>query len=503
MARYKNYNLNQMKMLPINFSDQILLGTFEYTVAYLIDKEFDLSDFDLRYNNDEVGRPAYDPAIMLKIILVAYSRGITSSRQIEKLCRENIIFMALSADSQPHFTTIAQFISQMDEVIQALFVQLLMVCNSQGLIGGEMFAIDGCKMPSNASKEWSGTHAQMVKKHKKIDRAVRRMLTKHREEDASKQENDHTQRQKEEKQIQTLREVSRKIKRFSKTNGDRRGISGRIVQSNITDNDSAKMKTSHGVIQGYNGVAAVDGKHQIVIAAEAFGQGPENNLLSPMTQAVKANLGEEYLKNSKISADSGFHSTATLEHCRRDELDVYIADGDFRKRDPRFKEYTRYKPKQRPRKYFSPADFHYDEQSQSCVCPAGKAMWKSSHRTIDGNPYIGFDGYLGDCRVCPLQQQCMRQPAEKRGRQVSIRVGEGRRKEPDLLEQMRTKIDSAQGRHEYSKRLGIVEPVFGNINTTKRLNRFSHRGKPKVNAQWLMYCMVHNIEKIQRYGPAL
>ena len=62
------------------------------------------------------------------------------------------------------------------------------------------------------------------------------------------------------------------------------------------------------------------------------------------------------------------------------------------------------------------------------------------------------------------------------------------------------KIDSDSGRHIYSKRLGAVEPVFGSINTTKKLNRFSLRGKSKVNAQWLVYCMVHNIEKMQRYG---
>lgn len=500
MARYKHYDLNQSKMLPINFSEQIIPGTFEFTVAYLIDNEFDLSVFDSLYINDDAGRPAYDPAIMLKIILVAYSRGVTSSRRIERLCRENIIFMALSADSQPHFTTVAQFVSQMKEVIQPLFSQILMVCNSQGLIGGDMFAIDGCKMPSNASKEWSGTHEQMTKKHKKIDRAVRRMLAKHKDEDESKQENDHTRRNREEKQIKTLREASRKIKKFCKTSDDRRGISGRVVQSNITDNDSAKMKTSHGVIQGYNGVAAVDAKHQIVIAAEAFGQGPENNLLPSISQAVEDNLGEEYLNHSKISADSGFHSTATLQHCHEERLDAYIADGDFRKRDPRFMEYTRFKPKRKPRRYFSAADFHYDKESQSCVCPAGKAMWKSSHRTIGGNPYIGFEGDLRECRACPLQQQCMRKPPQSKGRQVSIKLGQGERKSPDLLEQMRLKIDSPQGRHEYSHRLGIVEPVFGNINTTKGLNRFSHRGKAKVDAQWKMFCMVHNIEKIQRYG---
>jgi len=87
MARYKHYDYGQMKMLPISFERQILAGTFEHTLNRLIDEEFDLSVFEARYQNDETGAPAYDPAILLKIILLAYARGVTSSRRIERLCR--------------------------------------------------------------------------------------------------------------------------------------------------------------------------------------------------------------------------------------------------------------------------------------------------------------------------------------------------------------------------------------------------------------------------------
>lgn len=115
MARYKEYCYEQTKLIPIAFSNQILPGTFEYTLNHLIDHEFDLTVFEQRYHNDETGAPAYDPAILLKIVLYAYSRGITSSREIEQLCQENIIFMVLAADSHPHFTTIADFISSRSE----------------------------------------------------------------------------------------------------------------------------------------------------------------------------------------------------------------------------------------------------------------------------------------------------------------------------------------------------------------------------------------------------
>lgn len=94
MARYKDYCHEQGKLIPISFRKQILPGTFEYTLSYLIDHELDLSIFDQRYSNDDIGRPAYDPALLLKIVLYAYARGIVSSRQIERYCRENVIFMA-------------------------------------------------------------------------------------------------------------------------------------------------------------------------------------------------------------------------------------------------------------------------------------------------------------------------------------------------------------------------------------------------------------------------
>lgn len=121
MARYKHYDYGQMKMLLVSFERQILPGTFEDTLNRLIDEDFDLSIFEARYKNDETGAPAYDPAILLKIILLAYARGVTSSRQIAALCQENVVFMALSADRAPHFTTIADFVSSLEAEIVSMF----------------------------------------------------------------------------------------------------------------------------------------------------------------------------------------------------------------------------------------------------------------------------------------------------------------------------------------------------------------------------------------------
>jgi len=121
---------------------------------------------------------------------------------------------------------------------------------------------------------------------------------------------------------------------------------------NITDNESAKMKTSKGVIQGYNGVTAVDSKTQVIVATEAFGQGSENDLLEPMIDKVTDNLksagnSENVFKDAKLVADSGYHTNKNMEMLAEKEIDAYVADNQFRKRDSRFKNYDRYKKRSR------------------------------------------------------------------------------------------------------------------------------------------------------------
>ena len=350
MARYKEYTYEQTKLIPIAFSQQILAGTFEYTLNYLIDNEFDLSSFEQRYHNEETGAPAYDPAILLKIILYGYVRGITSSREIERSCRENIIFMALSADTHPHLTTIADFIPSRGEQIIELFRDVLLICDKMGLIGKEMFAIDGCKLASNASKEWSGTKGELKNKQQKMERAVPYLVEKHRERDVKPESSRVVER--EQKQIETLRARIKKLKSWLNENEEKIGKSGKPRKSNLTDNERAKMKSSHGVIQGYDGVAAVDSKHQVVVHAEAFGQPQEHDLLKPMVEGTRENFKgigaeEDIFKKTQLTADAGFHTEQNMKMLSEEQIDGYVADILFRKRDPRFVTAARHKPKRK------------------------------------------------------------------------------------------------------------------------------------------------------------
>ncbi len=512
MARYKEYDYTQGKFIPVHFDKQILPGTFEYTLHYLIDNEIDMSIFDDRYNNDETGAPAYDPAILLKIVLYAYSRGITSSRKIAQCCGENIIFMALSADTRPHFTTIADFISSMSQESIGLFLEVLLICDEMGLIGKEMFAVDGCKLPSNASKEWSGTKEELQKKKAKMEKAVRQIIARHRQMDENEANKEIVEQ--EQGYVKTLKERVKKIKGWMKDNDDKLGKSGKPIKSNITDNESAKMKTSHGVIQGYAGVAVVDGKHQVVVHAEAFGTGQEHELLEPMIEGTRENFKAIGNKNdvfseARVTADSGFHTEKNMEMIIEQGIDGYIADTQFRKRDPRFADVERYKEQFKKERsgycgvkgLYKPTDFILSENKYYCICPAGKRLSRSGeNKKTESNRAIRFQGRKTDCSICNLRAQCLRYPDRTAVRNVYFYQGILETEAETFTEKMRRKIDSIKGRLIYNKRLGTVEPVFGNIRTTLGLDRFTLRGKQKVNIQWVLYCMVHNLLKVHRYG---
>jgi transposase len=508
MARYKTIDTSP-RLLPVSLQAQLLPGTFEYALDYLFDREIDLSSFDARFRNDACGASAYPPAVLLKIILFAYSRGIVSSRAIERACREHVTFIALSGDQAPHFTTLAAFVSSLGDEIARVFTQVLAICDRQGLIGREMFAIDGVKLPSNASKHRSGTRADFLRQAQKLEAAAKTMLERHRDNDGRPTE-PGLEAKAAAKQERLGKEAALIRQWLTQNPEDRPGAHGGIRKSNRTDNESAKMATDKGVIQGYTGVAAVDDKHQIIVEAQAHGTGNEQALLMPVVEALQPQLKSDTL----ITADAGYHSQGNLQALDDLKIDALIADKQMRQRDERLTGQDRYQAlpdplhdksgKAKARSgCFRPADFIYDAVAGTCVCPAGKSLYQNgSHCRINGYEAVKFRGAERDCLHCPLRKQCLRHPDKTKTRQVAFFLNKAADQPDSPVARMRRRIDSPQGRARYGQRFSTVEPVFGNLRHNKRLNRFTLRSRRKVDAQWKLFCLVHNIEKLSRHGYA-
>ncbi|MFH0778410.1 MAG: transposase [Candidatus Eisenbacteria bacterium] len=359
MARYKPYDYDQALLLPVCLQEQLIPGTLEFAIHTLVESRMETSVFDSQFINDDTGRLAYDPKVLLKVVLVAYSRGIISSRRIEQACRENVTFMALACGQVPDHSTIAGFISSMRDQIEPLFRDVLLVCEEENLLGGITFALDGCKLPSNASREWSGTFSE-----------------------------------------------------------------GKI-----------------------------------------------------------------------LAADSNYHSQENLTKCQTEKIDAYIPDVNFRKRDPRFATQDRHKPEKPVG--FTVEDFQYDEVSDRYLCPDGKVLRLRARKARIGDIYFRrYEAEERDCAICSIRDKCLESGATKR-KHLAVALSE---QSITLHRAMMRKIDTEEGRRVYGLRLPIVEPIFANLRIHKRLDRFTLRGKVKVSIQWLLYCMVHNIEKIVNYG---
>jgi transposase len=487
--------------IHFKLSEQIIGGTLEHTIEFMVDNKIDMMPFEKRIKNDKTGRPAWNPKILLKIILFSYSRGVISSRKIHELCRQNVIAMTLAENSLPDFTVIADFISTMKDEISTVFMNILLVADEMKLLGNTTFALDGCKLSSNASKEWSGTFSDLEKKAKKMKRKIELLIEKHKAEDEL--ENKNEIKEDKVKSIDKLQSKIDKINNFLSNNKEKIGKRYKENQSNITDNESAKMKTSHGTLQGYNGQALVDYKHQIIVAAEVFGQGSDSNLLSPLMDKAKDNykgMGKDmdFFEGKTVIADTGYFSESNLKKASEEKLDAYIPDQQFRKRDERFSTKGRHDKNKSDR--FDRDDFKYDSEKDIVVCPTGNilAPGKKTNklRNFTYKKYIGKKSF---CDKCPDRLKCLRNKNTRyRIYQIAVE-DEGR----DEIKEMIKKIDTPWGRDIYSRRMGIVEPVFANIRIHKRMNRFTLRGKEKVNIQWQLFCIVHNLGKIMRYGGRL
>jgi hypothetical protein len=334
----------------------------------------------------------------------------------------------------------------------------------------------------------SGTFAELEQKKKKIQSRLNKMFAEHVACDQNKGFTDV-----EEKKIQKLKKSIEKIDRFLQANEPRPGKKSKENKSNVTDNDSHLMMTSHGVIQGYNAQAIVDSEHQVIVHADAGDAGQDDEHLSGMVEGAMKNLqamgkDESMLQEATFLGDPNYHSQANLKTCVKKELDALFPNSQFRKTAP---------DKDQAHAKFSITDFLYNEQDDVYVCPAQKTLVRKSDIEKNGKPYYRrYTATKADCRGCPYQPRCL---SRKNAKRRSLSVPHDKRV-AGLAHTMEARMQTEEGRKLYGLRIGIVEPVFANIREQKRMDRFGLRGKVKVNIQWLLYCIVHNLEKVANNG---
>ncbi len=348
---YRPYHPDQLLLLPPSLREWLPDHHLAYFVSDLVDS-FDLSAIEATYEDELRGGPPYHPAMMVKLLVYGYCTGVYSSRRIARHVHEDVAFRVLAAGNAPDFRTISDFRLRHLEALTALFVQTLQLARKAGLVKLGHVALDSTKLRANASKHKAMSYGRMQTEEARLAAEVAAMLKRAEavdaEEDArygrdvSGDELPAELRRREDR-LRKIREAKAALEAEAKQRAEaeraRREAEppnrvGRPPkppretprdneQFNFTDPQSRIMKNADGAfIQGYNAQAAVDAKHQLIVATDVTAQPADACHLVPMVTAIKETTGR---RPHRLSADAGYFSEANVTARAVKRIDLYIA----------------------------------------------------------------------------------------------------------------------------------------------------------------------------------
>jgi len=444
---FKKYDQKQQFLLPISLENFIPEDHIGRILNDIIDA-IDITTFESKYSKD--GCPAYHPRLLIKILLYGYMINIRSSRDIHKMTHTDTAFMYLAAVQHPDFRTICRFRSTHLDAIKDVFSQAATVCKEMGMLGAGKISLDGTKIKANASVKQS-------KNADALDKEIDKILKESIEIDKAEDEmyGDSTP-------YQMPKELVDKTKRLEKIIAAKKKLEEeKLEKINVTDNDAKIMKHKDGSLKpSYNGQIAVDDENDV-------------DQVDPMIQLIWATMG---YKPTILLSDAGYFSYDNLELLNQIGIDACIPDNFF-KVEERGKS-----------KYFRKSMFRFDEEIDCYYCPAGIMIPFKRIQKRDDEPDL--KQYICDhCSICVLKNACTK--AEKRIISRDPRE--------HLLEDMREKLRTNEGKELYEERMSTVEPVFGQMKQNRGFTEFLLRGKEKSKVEFIMMCIVHNIEKIGEF----
>jgi transposase len=465
---FKKYDQKQQLLFPLSIDEFVPEDHPARTIDSIVER-LDLSCIISMYS--EEGQPAYDPRLMLKVLLYAYSRGITGSREIEDHLRSDVAFMFLAALQKPDYRTICLFRTRYLDCVALLFRQVLQVCDEMDMVGLVNVSVDGTKIKANASRK-------KTKDAKQIDKEIKGWLEEAERVDSEEDDLygdgspfklppelvDRRSREKKiDEALKRVRELEDAKKKLEETG---------VKSINLTDVDARMMKSGRLIRPCYNGQLAVDSRCQVIVACDLTTCEVDYDQLVPMVEQIEVDLGE--LPGS-VSADSGYSSYDNLEYLPGRGVFGLIPDQMLKIEAAGKK------------KYYPRNKFVYDASADRYTCPTGMLLTHQNRKKVKDGTFVElYMGKESDCRGCAEKAKCTK--AKKRI--VS------RNPREYLFEEMRLRLRTPLGKALYKLRKITVEPVNGNIKYNKNFYEFSLRGQPKAKIEFILMSITHNIGKI-------
>lgn len=507
---FKPYDMNQLK-LPIELEICIPDNHLVKIVNSAIEK-MNIDPLIAKYKGG--GTSAYHPKMMLKVLVYAYSQRVYSSRKIAKELRENIHFLWISGKSKPDFRTINIFRSSiMKDVVDDVFASVVELLIQEGLVKLENYFLDGTKIEANANK-YTFVWKKSTQKHKiklqdkikhlisEIDRINEEENKEYGDKDLEELGEDHPVdsskidelvrkldekfANKPKKENKTERKILKELKkdclpRLQKYE-EQEKIAGERNSYSKTDNDATfmRMKEDHmknGQLKpGYNIQAGTE--NQFVVNYSVHQKSNDTNTLKSNLEKLE----EKYKKlPERIIADAGYGGEENYEILKSKEIEGYVKYNNFH-----FEQKMRFK-----KQIFRIENFEYDKEKDEYICPNNKRL--KYRQTIKSKSKNGYESKLkiyecSECINCPMKSECTKAKGN-REIQINERLNE-------LKREMREKLMSEKGVELRKKRCCEVEAVFGQIKWNGQFKRFLLRGIEKVNTEWGLICMAHNMKKL-------
>jgi transposase len=435
---FRSWDVDQGWLLPPSVHEFVPEGHLAHFVRDTVREVLDLGAIVGTYD-EERGYPPYHPGMMVAMLLYAYCRGVYSSRRLALACEERVDFMAVTGLNKPDFRTISEFRRRHLKALSELFVQVLKLCQSTGLVSLGHVAVDGTKLKANASRHKAMSYGRMKTTEPKlaaeVDAWFKAAEAQDRQEDVefgAELRGDETPAWMADKQQRLARIRAAKAELEAEAAADPADLdpsgpgpssgmqaSGRPrraedggppdkAQRNFTDPDSRIQPTGDGFIAGYNGQIAVDAAHQVIVAQQLATNPADYGALVPLVDQARANLGR---KLREVSGDTGFATEANIAAMAERKVRAYL-------------------------------------------------------------------------------------PPSRRKHGESDAGGERTLKTKPLMAAMARKLKRAGHRSRYRFRKQTVEPVFGQIKQARGFRQFLLRGLEKVRGEWALICTAHNLLKL-------
>jgi len=448
---FRPWKIDEPLLLPPVVQEFVAKDHLARLVLSLVREDIDLAAISGSYAGER-GQPPFDPVMMTALLLYSYCCGIYSSRRIAKGCRERVDFRSIVGFDAPDFRTISEFRKRHLEALSALYLQVLQLCETAGLVKLGHVALDGTKIKANASKHKAMSYERMEQRAAELEAEVAKWFAVAEAADAEEDKRYGVDKTGEEmpdwvtnkkRRAERIRQAKAELEAEAKALAEaklkaaaeaqqQREAEGRKksgppaappsttpepkAQKNFTDPESRIMKSKDGFVQAYNAQAAVDAEAQIIVAQDVTQSAVDCAQLVPMTDAIETNLGR---KPEQLSADAGYCSEANLEALEGRSIDSYVATG----------------------------------RARNAVID-----------TVKSNP-----------AASPAPEPACT---------------------PTRVEAMRAKIRTGGHTSPYRLRKQLPEPVFGQIKQARGFRQFLLRGLANVRAEWAIMCAVHNLLKL-------